>query len=90
MLRMKGVPDADISAAINDPAKMQNLLNQLYGRRRSMNAPGDGSDSLGNQFGQTPPAGQSGQPSTPAAASPDNYLPFGWAGLPALPRRPFD
>jgi hypothetical protein len=33
VLRMKGVPDADIGAAINDPAKMQNLLNQVYGRR---------------------------------------------------------
>ena len=45
-LRMKGVPEADIAAAINDPGKMQDLLNQRYGRR-SMTAPGAGS-SLGN------------------------------------------
>jgi hypothetical protein len=67
VLRMKGVPEADIGAAINDPAKMQNLLNQVYDRR-SMIAPGDGSGVFGNQFGQTTSAGQSGQASTPAAA----------------------
>jgi hypothetical protein len=34
VLRMKGVPEADIGAAINDPAQMRNLLNQLYGSGR--------------------------------------------------------
>jgi hypothetical protein len=81
VLRMKGVPEADIGAAINDPAKMQNLLNQVYGRRPVI-APSDGNDS----FGQTISAGQPGQASTPAAATPDNYIPFGWAGLPPLLR----
>jgi hypothetical protein len=85
VLRMKGVPDADIGAAISDPAKMQSLLNQVYDRR-SMTAPGDGNGGFGNQFGQTTSAGQSGQASTPAAATSDNYLPFGWAGLPPLLR----
>jgi hypothetical protein len=79
-LRMKGVPEADIGAAINDPAKMQNLLNQVYGRR-SMIAPGDGNGVFGNQLGV---ATSAGQPSTPAAATLDDYIPFGWAGLPPL------
>jgi hypothetical protein len=30
-LRMKGVPEADINAAINDPRQMKDLLQQLYG-----------------------------------------------------------
>lgn len=85
VLRMKGVPDADIGAAINDPAKMQNLLNQVYGRR-PMSAPGDGSGGFGNPFGQATSAGQPGQASTPAAATRDDYIPFGWAGLPPLLR----
>jgi hypothetical protein len=29
-LRMKGVPETDIGAAMNDPARMRDLLNQLY------------------------------------------------------------
>jgi hypothetical protein len=85
VLRMKGVPDADIGAAINDPAKMQNLLNQLYGRRPTI-APGDGNDGFGNPFGKAASAGQPGQASTPAAATPDDYIPFGWSGLPPLLR----
>jgi hypothetical protein len=85
VLRMKDVPDADIGAAINDPAKMQNLLNQVYGRR-PMIAPGDGNDGFGNPFGQATSAGQPGQASTPAAATRDDYIPFGWAGLPPLLR----
>ena len=34
VLRMKGVPEADIGAAINDPALMGELLNRLYGNGR--------------------------------------------------------
>jgi hypothetical protein len=83
VLRMKGVPEADIGAAINDPAKMQNLLNQVYDRR-SMIAPGDGSGVFGNQFGQAISGGQPGQTPTPAAAISNDYIPFGWAGLPPL------
>jgi hypothetical protein len=85
VLRMKGVPEADIGAAISDPAKMQNLLNQLYGRR-SMIAQGDGNNGVGNPFGQAISVARPGQASTPAAASPDDYIPFGWAGLPPLLR----
>jgi hypothetical protein len=85
VLRMKGVPDADIGAAINDPAKMQNLLNQLYGRR-SMIAPGSGSGGFGNPFDQVTSAGEPGQALPPAAATPDDYIPFGWSGLPPLLR----
>jgi hypothetical protein len=85
VLRMKGVPEADIGAAINDPAKMQNLLNQVYDRR-SMTAPGDGSGVFGNQFGQAISGGQPGQTPTPAAAPPNDYIPFGWTGLPPLLR----
>jgi hypothetical protein len=61
---------------------MQNLLNQVY-NRRSMIAPGDGNDGFGSQFGQATPAGLLGNASTRAAATPDNYFPFGEAGLPA-------
>jgi hypothetical protein len=85
VLRMKGLPEADIGAAINDPAKMQNLLNQLYGRR-PMKAPGDASGGFGNQVGQTMSAGRPGQAPLPAAATPDDHPPFGWAGLPPLLR----
>ena len=84
-LRMKGVPEADIGAAINDPAKMKEILNQYFGRR-SVIAPGDGSGGFGNQFGQATSADQPDQASMPAAAAPNNYLPFGWAGLQALRR----
>jgi hypothetical protein len=35
-LRMKGVPDADIAAAINDSGKLQQLLNQIYGPASSI------------------------------------------------------
>ena len=83
VLRMKGVPEVDIGAAINDPAKMQNLLNQVYGRR-PMTAPGDGNDGFGNQFGQAISGEQPGQTPTPVAAPPNDYIPFGWAGLPPL------
>jgi murein DD-endopeptidase MepM/ murein hydrolase activator NlpD len=85
VLRMKGVPDADIGAAISDPAKMQSLLNQVYDRR-SMTAPGDGNGGFGNQFGQAISGGQPGQTPTPAAAPPNDYIPFGWTGLPPLLR----
>jgi hypothetical protein len=80
VLRMKGVPEADIGAAINDPRKMQDLLNQLYGRR-SMIAPGDESWGVYNRATQSGPADQPAQVLTPAAIAPENYLPFGWSGL---------
>jgi hypothetical protein len=80
---MKGVPEAVIGAAINDPAQMQGLLNQLYGRR-SMAAP-DISGRFGGNIGADNPEDQPGQASAPAATS-DSYIPFGWAGLPALRR----
>jgi hypothetical protein len=82
---MKGVPEADIGAAINNPAKMQDLLNQYYGWR-SMIAPGDNNWGIYNRATQAGPADQPDQASTPGAAMPANYLPFGWAGLPALLR----
>jgi hypothetical protein len=85
VLRMKGVPEADIAAAINDPGTMQGLLNQLYGRR-SMIAPGDDSWGIYNRATQGSPADQPDQASTPGTATPENYLPFGWAGLQALLR----
>jgi hypothetical protein len=84
-LRMKGVPEADIAAAINDRGRMQELLNQLYGRR-SVIAPGDDNGGFGNEAGQGFPADQPGQAPAPTAASADTYLPFGWAGLPPLQR----
>lgn len=83
VLRMKGVPEAVIGAAINDPAQMQGLLNQLYGRR-SMVAP-DAGGGIGSKIGAETSEDQPGQASTPAA-TPDSYPPFGWAGLPALRR----
>jgi hypothetical protein len=85
VLRMKGVPEADIAAAINDPRTMQDLLNQLYGRR-SMIAPGDDSGRFGNGADRSTPADQPAQALTPAAIAPENYLPFGWSGLQALLR----
>jgi pyruvate/2-oxoglutarate dehydrogenase complex dihydrolipoamide acyltransferase (E2) component len=85
VLRMKGVPEADIAAAINDPETMQGLLNQLYGRR-SMIAPGDASGGFGNGADRATSADQPAQVLTPAATAPENYLPFGWYGLQALLR----
>jgi hypothetical protein len=83
-LRMKGVPEADIAAAIGDPAKMQDLLNQYYGRRPI--APSTDSWAAYNRATQGGPVDQPDQASTPATATPKNYIPFGWAGLPALLR----
>ena len=83
-LRMKGVPEADIAAAINNPAKMQDILNQYYGRRPI--APGDDSWAAYNRASQDSPADQPAQAWTPVAATPKNYLPFGWSGLQALLR----
>jgi hypothetical protein len=82
-LRMKGVPEADIGAAINDPGRMQELLNQLYGRRSAI-APDDDSGGFGNKSGQFPSADQPDQ--APMPAMPGTYLPFGWSGLPPLLR----
>jgi hypothetical protein len=84
VLRMKGVPEADIGAAINNPAKMQDILSQYYGRRSI--APGNDSWAAYNRATQAGPADPPDQVSTPGAATPANYLPFGWAGLPALLR----
>jgi len=79
VLRMKGVPEADIGTVLNDPTQMQDLLNQLYGRR-PMIAPGDDEDGFTGNAGRGPLAGLE-QASTQRAATPDAYLPFGWAGL---------
>ena len=81
---MKGLPDADIVAAISNPGKMQDLLNQYYGRR-SMNAPDD-SGAFINRTSQGSSANQPDQASTPGGAMPENYLPFGWTGLPVVLR----
>jgi hypothetical protein len=83
-LRMKGVPEADIGAAIDDPRKMQQLLNQLYGSRSAI-ASGSGGSGFGRTVGQDITTGQPDQTSMPTA-TPDNYLPFGWSGLPPLLR----
>jgi hypothetical protein len=83
VLRMKGVPETDIGAAINDPGRMQKLLNQLYGRSSTI-APDDDNGGFGNEGGRDASNYQPGQ--TPTAATPDTYLPFGWARLPALLR----
>jgi murein DD-endopeptidase MepM/ murein hydrolase activator NlpD len=83
-LRMKGVPEADIAAAISNPATMQDILNQYYGRRSI--TPGNDSRAAYNRAMQGSPAAQPDQASMPAAATPENYIPFGWAGLPALLR----
>jgi hypothetical protein len=80
VLRMKGVPEAGIAAAINDPAQMQDLLNQLHGRR-SMIASGDDVGGFGIRAGQGFLADQPDPASTPAA-TPDTYIPFAWSGLP--------
>jgi hypothetical protein len=80
-LRMKGVPEADIGAAINDPAQMRDLLNQLYGGR-PMAANGESVDGAGRgRF-----ADRLDQQAAPNDAAPDNAPPFGWAGLAALRR----
>jgi hypothetical protein len=84
-LRMKGVPEADISAAVNNPTQMKNLLNRYYGQLPVIPPGGDRGGS-GNRIGQFSLADQPGQAPTPTAATPDTYLPFGWAGLPALQR----
>jgi hypothetical protein len=84
VLRMKGVPEAGIGAAINDPAQMQGLLKQLYGRH-SVVAP-DADGGFGSKIGADTSDDQPGQAPTPAAATPGTYLPFGWTGLPALQR----
>jgi hypothetical protein len=85
VLRMKGVPEADIAAAINDRGRMQELLKQLNGRR-SVIAPGDDGGGFGNKDGRDASNYRPGQAPMASAATPDSYLPFGWAGLPALPR----
>jgi hypothetical protein len=84
-LRMKGVPEADIGAAINDPARMKDLLNRYYGRPPVIPTGGD-SSGFGNKDGRDASNYQPGQAPTASAATPDTYLPFGWAGLPALQR----
>jgi hypothetical protein len=85
VLRMKGVPDADIGTALNDPSQMRDLLNQLYGRR-PMIAPDANEDGFTGNAGRGPLADQPEQATTQRAATPDTYLPFGWAGLPPFQR----
>jgi hypothetical protein len=77
VLRMKGVPEADIGAAINDPAQMRDLLNQLYGRG-PMAANGNSGGGAG--------CGLLADRPDPNPAAPDNPPPFGWAGLATLLR----
>jgi hypothetical protein len=84
VLRMKDVPEAVIGAAINAPAQMQGLLSQLHGRRSTV-AP-DAGGGFGGQIGADTSDDQPGPAPTPSAATPDTFLPFGWAGLPALQR----
>jgi hypothetical protein len=84
-LLMKGVPEADISVAVNNPTQMKNLLNRYYGQPPVI-PPGGDSGGFGNKIGQFSLAVQPGQAPTPTAATADTYLPFGWAGLPALQR----
>ena len=64
---------------------MKDLLNRLYGRRPMITF-GDDSPALYKKASQLSLADQPDQASTPAAPMPENYLPFGWAGLPALLR----
>jgi hypothetical protein len=84
-LQMKGVPEADISVAVNDPAQMKNLLNRYYGQPPVI-PPGGDSGGFGNKMGQFSLADQPGQAPTPTAATTDTYLPLGWSGLPPLLR----
>ncbi len=84
-LRMKGVPESGIAAAINDPAQMRDLLNRLYGGG-PMTAANSDSGDLANGAGRGRFAGRPDQEAAPNAAAPDNPPPFGWAGLAALPR----
>src|SRR5947207_786564 len=80
-LRMKGVPEADIADAIGNPGKMQEVLNQYYGRP-SMGAPDR--SGFNNRTGQGSPTDRPDRALSPGAAMPENYLPFGWAGLSPL------
>jgi hypothetical protein len=69
VLRMKGIPDADIAAAISDPGQMMALLNQLYGRHPApANAGGNevANRDDGNRF-----AGRPDRDAAPNAAAPD-------------------
>jgi hypothetical protein len=50
-LRMKGVPDTDIVAAVNDPAHMKVLLNRLYGGGQTT-APGDDESGFAGSAGR--------------------------------------
>jgi hypothetical protein len=84
VLRKKGVPEAAIGAAINNPAQMRNLLNQLCGRRSMVAS--DAGGGFGGQIGADTSDDQPGPAPTPSEATPDSYPPFGWAGLPALRR----
>jgi hypothetical protein len=85
VLRMKGAPEADIGAAINDPALMKDLLNQLYGGHSTI-APGGDSDGPTSQAGRGRFADRPDQVSTPTGVAPSTYLPFGRTGLTALLR----
>jgi hypothetical protein len=82
-LRMKGVPEADISVAVNDPTQMKNLLNRYYGRPPVI-PPGGNGGGFGNRIGRFPSVDQPDQAPTQATAIPGTYLPFGWSGLPPL------
>jgi hypothetical protein len=81
---MKGVSEADIAAAINDPGQMRDLLNRLYGRH-PMTAKSDSRDLTG-KAGRGFFADRPEQESALNAATPDSSPPFGWAGLAAFRR----
>ena len=85
VLRMKGVPEAHITAAINDPAQMRDLLNRLYGHGPMATANGN-SGGLASTARRGLFADGPDQASTRNAAAADSPPPFGWAGLPALLR----
>jgi len=75
-LRMKGASVADISGAMNDPQKMNELIIRHYGPD-PMVASDSGSWKLESGISQDTSSYQPRQETTAA----DSYLPFGWAGL---------
>ena len=83
-LRMKGVPEADIAAAIGHPGKMQEVLNQYYGHPAMV--PPDDNKAFYNRVREAVAVNPPDQASTAGAAASENYLPFGWAGLRLLLR----
>lgn len=85
-LRMKGVPDADIAAAINTPTTMRQLINHVYGADSAEAAAG--TDALSSGRTQAaPPAPRLGQSKMPQAVqaplgNPFAVYPNGILGVP--------